>query len=367
MNDMLCDEIKVRLSPSLPNDEIFMAMAIDEAKQGEFTTRPNPCVGCVIVKDNLIIGRGFHPKAGQPHAEVFALQDAKEQGVSVQGATAYVTLEPCSHFGRTPPCAGALIQSGVARVVIASLDPNPQVAGKGVAMLLNAGIAVSVGVYEREAWALNKGFLKAMAIGLPFVRLKLGVSLDGRVAMASGESKWITSETSRADVQRLRAKSGAIITGSGTILADDPALTVRLPDVELANIGTTPIPQPKIVVVDRTGKTATANQRGSYQVFKGNNTLVWQDDLLSLLKTLVAQYQCYDVLVETGATLASAFLQQGLVDELIIYQAPCLLGVNSKPMFVGEFELLKDKLDFELQEVVKLGSDVRLTLTPKIK
>lgn len=363
MNDMLCDEVKAQLSPSLPDDEKFMAMAISEARLGEFTTRPNPCVGCVIVKNNLIIGRGFHPKAGFPHAEIFALNDVASAN-DVKGATAYVTLEPCSHFGRTPPCANALIESGVARVVIANLDPNPKVAGKGVAMLLNAGIAVSVGVCESEAKALNEGFLKAMATGLPFVRLKLGVSLDGKVAMASGESKWITSETSRADVQRLRAKSGAIITGSGTIVADNPSLTVRLPDVALANIGTTAIPQPKIVVVDRTGKTANANTKNGYQVFNDNNTLVWQDDLHSLLTTLVADYGCYDVLVEAGATLATSFLNHNLVDELIIYQAPCLLGINSKPMFVGEFDLLKDKLNFALKEVVQLGSDVRLTLTP---
>ncbi|MDO4427813.1 MAG: bifunctional diaminohydroxyphosphoribosylaminopyrimidine deaminase/5-amino-6-(5-phosphoribosylamino)uracil reductase RibD, partial [Moraxella sp.] len=240
-----------QLSPILPDDERFMTMAINEAKQGIYTTRPNPCVGCVLVKDGQILGKGFHPKAGQPHAEIFALNNAKEQGFDVAGASAYVTLEPCSHFGCTPPCASALIQNGVSRVVIANLDPNPKVAGKGVAMLMDAGIIVSVGVCETDAKELNKGFLKAMAVGMPFVRLKLGTSLDGRVAMASGESKWITGETSRADVQRLRAMSGAIVTGSGTILADNPSLNVR---TDIDGTPPTQIPPPKIVVVDRSGK-----------------------------------------------------------------------------------------------------------------
>lgn len=361
-DNMLSNTVKSRLSPALPDDERFMMMALDEAKKGEFTTRPNPAVGCVIVKNNLIIGKGFHPKAGQPHAEIFALQDAKQQGVSVQGATAYVTLEPCSHFGRTPPCAGALIESGVSRVVIATLDPNPQVAGKGVEMLLNAGISVSFGVCQKQAYELNAGFLKAMATGLPFVRLKMGISLDGRIAMQNGESKWITGELSRMDVQRLRAKSGMIITGSNTIIADNPALNVRLPDVELDNIGITAIPQPKIVVVDRRGKLSPDDD---FTVLKNPNTLIWQDDLPALLKILVAKYQCHDVLVETGATLATSFLSQNLVDELIIYQAPCLLGATARPMFGGQFERLQDKLNFTLVDVERLGDDVKMIFRPK--
>ncbi|STZ63028.1 Riboflavin biosynthesis protein RibD [Moraxella lacunata] len=351
-----------QLSPILPDDERFMAMAINEAEKGEFTTRPNPAVGCVIVKNNLIIGKGFHPKAGYPHAEVFALNDVKNNGQDIEGATAYVTLEPCSHFGRTPPCAGALIKSGVARVVIATLDPNPQVAGKGVEMLLNASISVSLGVCEREAKELNKGFLKAMATGLPFVRLKMGISLDGRIAMQNGQSKWMTGELSRRDVQNLRAKSGAIITGSNTIIADNPALTVRLPDVELDNIGTTAIPQPKIVVIDRCGRLSPDDD---FTVLKNPNTMIWQDDLPALLKTLVAKYQCHDVLVETGATLATSFLSQNLVDELIIYQAPCLLGVTARPMFGGQFERLQDKLNFTLVDVERLGDDVKMIFLPK--
>ena len=361
-DNMLSDSVKSRLSPALPDDETFMLMALNEAKKGEFTTRPNPAVGCVIVKNNLIIGKGFHPKAGYPHAEVFALTDVKNSGQDTKGATAYVTLEPCSPTGKTPPCADALIRSGVARVVVACADPNPQVAGRGLQKLLDAGISVSLGVCQKQAYELNAGFLKAMATGLPFVRLKMGISLDGRITMQNGQSKWITGELSRKDVQNLRAKSGAIITGSNTIIADNPALNVRLPDVELDNIGTTAIPQPKIVVVDRRGKLSLDDD---FTVFKNPNTLIWQDDLPTLLKTLVAQYQCHDVLVETGATLATSFLSQNLVDELIIYQAPCLLGATARPMFGGQFERLQDKLNFMLVDVERLGDDVKMIFRPK--
>lgn len=354
---LLDPSLIAKLSPILPNDKTFMAMAIAHAQKGRYTTRPNPCVGCVIVKDGQVLGTGFHPKAGEPHAEVFALQHAKAGGHDVVGVSAYVTLEPCSHFGRTPPCASALIQSGVARVVVASLDPNPQVAGRGVAMLLNAGISVTLGVCEQEAMALNQGFLKAMATGLPFVRVKLGVSLDGRVAMANGQSKWITGESSRADVQRLRAMSGAIITGSGTIRADNPALTVRQ---TIDGIEPAQIPSPKIVVVNTSG---TLDR--TYRVFDDKNTLLWHKDLPSLLQTLVAQYRCYDVLVEAGATLATSFLNAGLADELIIYQAPCLLGATARPMFGGSFETLADKLEFELNSVTPIGVDLKMIFTPK--
>ncbi|MDO5651741.1 MAG: bifunctional diaminohydroxyphosphoribosylaminopyrimidine deaminase/5-amino-6-(5-phosphoribosylamino)uracil reductase RibD [Moraxella sp.] len=342
------------------NDDDYMALALNLAKQGAFTTRPNPAVGCVMVKDGAVIGTGFHPKAGEPHAEVFALRAAAQNGHDTTGATAYVTLEPCSHHGRTPPCAAALIHAGLSRVVIATLDPNPKVAGRGMTMLQEAGIAVDVGVGEQQAKAINAGFLKAMATGLPHVRLKIASSLDGRTAMASGESKWITGSTAREDVQRLRAKSGAIITGSGTIIADNPALSVRSTTL---GVPLTNIPTPKIVVIDRSHRLQKTDD---YQVFIDDNTLIWRDDLFSLLKTLVAEYQCHDVLVEAGSTLATAFLLAGLVDELIIYQAPCLLGATAQPMFVGEFERLVEKLDFELIDCQKIGDDVKLTLIPKV-
>ncbi len=338
-----------------------MRVAMDEAKKGEFTTRPNPAVGCVIVKNGLIISKGFHPKAGHPHAEVFALAYAKDSGQDMVGATAYVTLEPCSHTGRTPPCAEALIGSGVSRVVVAILDPNPKVAGRGIEKLLNAGMTVSLGVCEEKAKHLNAGFLKAMSQRLPYVRLKMGISLDGRIAMKNGQSKWITSQASRLDVQKLRAKSGAIITGSGTILADNPSLNVRLPKVYLDNIGQTAIPQSKIVVVDRSKRL---HKEDDFIVFDDPDTLIWRDDLVKLLTVLVQEHHCYDVLVEAGATLATAFLTQRLVDELIIYQAPCLLGATARPMFGDEIEFLQDRLSFNLMSVEQLEQDIKLTLRP---
>lgn len=335
-----------------PRQDIdFMMLALQEAKKAEFTARPNPAVGCVLVKNGVVIGQGHTQKVGGSHAEVMALQNALANGQDVSGASAYVTLEPCSHYGRTPPCANALIDAGIAKVVVATLDSNPVVSGRGVAMLQNAGMDVVVGVCENEAKAINAGFLKAMATGSPHVRLKVACSLDGRTAMANGESKWITGDEARADVQRLRAKSGAIITGSGTIIADNPSLNVRLPSLDLANI-----PKPKIVVVDRSGQLKNTD---GYQVFKDKNTLLWRDDLVSLLKTLVAEYQCYDVLVEAGGVLSGAFLGAGLVDELIVYEAPCVMGINTRPLFSLDLPTLSHKLSFKLQNVVRVGYDLK--------
>ncbi len=337
-------------------DVYFMNLALIQARCAEFTARPNPAVGCVLVKDGVVIGQGHTQKVGDAHAEVMALNHAKDMGCDVAGATAYVTLEPCSHYGRTPPCANALIDAGITRVVVATLDSNPMVAGRGIAMLKEAKLDVCVGVCEEEAKVINAGFLKAMAQGLPYVRLKVACSLDGRTAMASGESKWITGELSRADVQKLRAKSGVIITGSSTVLADNPSLNVRLPSLDIANI-----PQPKIVVVDRRGRLQYTDD---YQIFKYSNTLIWQDELSTLLKTLVSQYQCYDVLVEAGATLATAFLLDDLADELIIYQAPCLLGKTARTMFDGELTQLNQKLNFTLISHETMGEDIKLIFKP---
>ena len=299
-------------------DRYFMMLAIEQAKLGLYTTRPNPAVGCVIVQAEKVVGQGFHPKAGEPHAEVFAL---KEAGVRAVGATAYVTLEPCSHTGRTPPCALGLINAGVKRVVIAGLDPNPQVAGRGVKLLEQAGIQVTVGVLTEQAEALNRGFLKAMRTQMPYVRLKIATSLDGRTAMASGESKWITSAAAREDVQKLRAQSGAIITGSETVIADNPQLNIRS-----NQLGVAPeqVPAPKVVVLDRRQRLEHSLQ-SDYQLCRRPDTSYWREDnLTALLKKLVSDYQCYDVLVEAGASVAGSFLSQQLVDELIVYQAPCL-------------------------------------------
>lgn len=339
-------------------DRYFMMLAIEQAKQGLYTTRPNPAVGCVIVQAGEVVGQGFHPKAGEPHAEVFALKAA---GMKAIGATAYVTLEPCSHTGRTPPCALGLINAGIKRVVIAGLDPNPQVAGRGITLLEQAGIKVIVGVLTEQAEALNRGFLKAMRTQMPYVRLKIATSLDGRTAMASGESKWITSTAAREDVQKLRAQSGAIITGSETVIADDPQLNVRS-----SQLGVPPeqVPAPIVVVLDRRQRLAH-NPESSNQLCRLPSTLYWRtDDLTTLLKTLVSEYQCYDVLVEAGASVAGSFLSQQLVDELIVYQAPCLLGAQAKPMVEFNPLSLAEQLRFSVSSHERVGSDLKLTLLP---
>jgi len=356
---------------TLASDQQWMQRALALAKRGQYTTRPNPAVGCVLVKDGQVIGEGFHPKAGQPHAEVFALRQAAEQAhAQIKGATAYVTLEPCAHFGRTPPCANALVDAGVARVVMASLDTNPQVAGIGRARLEAAGIATTVGVCEAEARALNAGFLQVMAGGRPYVRLKVAASLDGRTAMASGESKWITGAAARAEVQHWRAISGAVLTGIGTILADDPLLNVR------AVTDGTPlaeIPQPIRVVLDRQGRMPADAQLlqqpesvllvGAAQV---NGVETWPNmDLADLLNHLRDDKQVRDVLVEAGATLGAAFLQAGLVDELIVYLAPTLLGASARPMFDLPFMQMAEQLRFELVEMQPVGEDIRLILRPR--
>lgn len=339
-------------------DRYFMMLAIEQAKHGLYTTRPNPSVGCVIVQADKVVGQGFHPKAGQPHAEVFALKDA---GTRAIGATAYVTLEPCSHTGRTPPCALGLIKAGVKRVVIAGLDPNPQVAGRGVKLLEQAGIAVTVGVLTAQAEALNKGFLKAMRSQMPYVRLKIATSLDGRTAMASGESKWITGTAAREDVQKLRAQSGVIITGSETVIVDNPQLNVRSNQL---GINPEQVPQPKIVILDRRGRLEHDLQ-SDYQLCQSPETLYWhEENLIELLKNLVSDHHCYDVLVEAGASVAGSFLQQQLVDELIVYQAPCLLGTQARPMVAINPLALAQQLRFDIHSHEQLGTDLKLTLLP---
>ncbi|KAF0569884.1 Diaminohydroxyphosphoribosylaminopyrimidine deaminase [Psychrobacter nivimaris] len=339
-------------------DRYFMMLAIEQAKRGLYTTRPNPAVGCVIVQAEQIIGQGFHPKAGEPHAEVFAL---KEAGTQAAGATAYVTLEPCSHTGRTPPCALALVAAKVNRVVIAGLDPNPQVAGRGVKLLEQAGIEVTVGVLTEQAEALNRGFLKAMRTQMPYVRLKIATSLDGRTAMASGESKWITSTAAREDVQKLRAQSGAIITGSETVITDNPQLNVRS---EQLDVPPEKIPNPKIVILDRRQRLKHSLQ-SDYQLCRHPDTIYWhEDDLSALLAKLVSEHQCYDVLVEAGASVTGSFLSQQLVDELIVYQAPCLLGEQARPMVDFNPMSLAQQLRFDIESHQQLGSDLKLTLLP---
>ncbi|WP_286712768.1 bifunctional diaminohydroxyphosphoribosylaminopyrimidine deaminase/5-amino-6-(5-phosphoribosylamino)uracil reductase RibD [Acinetobacter sp. UBA2581] len=354
----------------LTQDQIWMRRAIELARQGQYSTKPNPNVGCVIVKDGIIVGEGFHPKAGQPHAEVFAMRQAGEQA---RGATAYVTLEPCAHYGRTPPCAKGLVEAGLAKVIVACPDPNPLVAGKGVQILKEAGIEAEVGICEDEAHLLNDGFLKAMATGMPYVRLKIASSLDGRTAMASGESKWITGVEARQDVQHWRAISGAVITGIDTVLADDCQLNVRsLKEVD--DIST--IVQPKRIILDRQGRlplTAkilenpeTVMVMGPYRQELAELGVIQLEiqPLKELLQQLVQLHQIYDVLVESGATLSTAFLQAGLVDELISYVAPTLLGQTARSMFNAEFSRMAEQLRFKLQDVTRVGDDVRFRLIP---
>ena len=341
--------------------QYYMSRAIELAKKGRFTTRPNPNVGCVIVKDNQIIGEGFHYLAGQPHAEVFALRQAYEHDAKhLQGATAYVTLEPCSHHGRTPPCADALIKAGISRVVIAVVDPNPKVDGGGIAKLQQAGIEVITGICEQAAYQLNEGFFKVMRGGLPFVRLKIATSLDGRTAMANGESKWITSDQSREDVQRLRAQAGAIITGSETVLQDHPALNIRSQQL---GVNLDDIPQPLLVVLDRRQRIKMTDVWYQSQINK-RPVLLIQDATISLTQILTIlkdNYQINDVLVEAGATVAASFLQQGLVDELVVYQAPCILGSSAKPMVNFTAQHMHQQMVASLVSHETMGNDIKLT------
>lgn len=357
----------------------YMARAIRLAKQGLYTTDPNPRVGCVIVKDGQIVGEGYHRKAGEGHAEVNALAMAGEQA---KQATAYVTLEPCSHFGRTPPCSDGLINAGVRHVVCAMKDPNPQVSGRGFAKLIEAGIDVTVGILEDQARALNPGFIKRMETGMPFVRLKMASSLDGRTAMQSGESQWITGPQARQDVQRMRARSSAIVTGIESIKLDDSSLTVRENELGLEAQWASEIikRQPLRVVLDSQGQiSAQANilkQAGTtiVAVAKGVKPTLGQDikilelpkgetglDLNQLLKAL-AERQCNEVLVETGATLAGEFVRQGLVDEMVLYMAPCFMGSDARPILNWTLQAMSQKQNVKIIDNRMVGDDIRLTI-----
>lgn len=360
-----------------------MARALKLAAQGLYTTWPNPRVGCVLVKDGLVVGEGFHVYAGEGHAEVNALREA---GVAARGATAYVTLEPCSHHGKTPPCAQGLIDAGVMRVVAAMVDPNPQVAGRGIKLLQDAGIKATAGLLDAEACALNPGFIKRMETGQPYVRLKTAASLDGRTAMQSGESQWITGPAARLDVQRLRAQSSVIITGVDSLLQDDSALTVRAP--ELLEQAEHPVrTQPLRVVLDsqlRTPLTAKILQqpgrtliatlstdKAAIQALQaaGADVKVVEADagricLSTLLKYLAETEQANEILVETGATLAGSFVEAGLVDELIVYMAMTLLGSDARPLYELPFKRMQQQIRLQLVDSRQIGDDLRLTLQP---
>ena len=356
-----------------------MARAIQLATKGLYTTDPNPRVGCVLVKNDGIVSEGWTQPAGDAHAEIHALNNAVINKIDVTGATAYVSLEPCCFTGLTGPCTDALISAGIKKVVYAMEDPNPKVAGKGLAQLQAAGIEVVGPVLEENARTLNPGFIKRMQTGLPFVRVKMAMSLDGRTAMASGESKWITSAPAREDVQRLRARSSAVVTGIGTVLHDNPELCVRPEEIGLR---TTDIKQPLRVVVDSQArlpmearvlksdgavlhvcaveagmeKTDKAYQRITIELKNG------KIDLLQLLKHLAA-LNCNEVLVEAGATLAGQFIQQGLVDEMIVYLAPKLLGSKARPLFELPLDTMAAQLGLHIQDVRAVGQDWKITAT----
>lgn len=361
------------------DDHAFMARALQLAARGLYTTSPNPRVGCVIVKDGKIIGEGWHQKAGEPHAEIHALMQA---GMAAQGATVYVTLEPCAHHGRTPPCADALIGAGVARVVAAAEDPNPRVSGQGLARIKAAGIAVQSGLMETQARELNAGFFKRMVYGHPLVRLKTASSLDGRTALSSGESKWITGEAARTDVHRLRARACAILTGIETVLADNPQMNVRLDAACLPN-ATETVRQPMKVIVDSSLRTPA-----DAAILQGAKTIIacaspdtkkaaaleaagaeilclpgadGRVDLSALLSRL-AHKGVNEVMTEAGPRLNGALIAASLADEWIQYLAPCLLGTAARPLFeLAEPASMQQRLNWKLHDQRMLGTDLRLT------
>lgn len=365
-------------------DQRSMARALELARKGVYSTHPNPRVGCVIVADGQIVGEGWHARAGEPHAEVHALRQA---GAKARGATTYVTLEPCSHHGRTPPCAEALVQAGVARVVAAMQDPNPQVAGRGLARLQEAGIEVVCGVLEGEARELNVGFIKRMQHGLPYVRVKLAMSLDGRTAMASGESQWITGPAARAAVQRLRARASVVLTGADTVLVDGARLTVRPDELGLnAELTALAMTRPPLrVLVDgrlrvplnapfyQVGKAlvATCAVAGARQLFlddghellavSGNNGHV---DLRKLLLELAAR-GVNEVLVEAGPRLAGAFARQGLVDEYQLFMAAKFLGSSARPLLDWPLAKMAEAQELKIIEMRAVGDDWRIIARPQ--
>lgn len=359
-------------------DYQFMARALQLAKRGYYTARPNPRVGCVLTRGTAIIGEGYHQRAGEAHAEINALAQVDD----ASGATAYVSLEPCAHHGRTPPCAEKLIAAKLARVVFAVADPNPQVAGRGAELLRAAGIAVTESVMVAQATAINRGFFHRMQFNSPHVTIKLGMSVDAKVALSSGASQWITSPQARADVQRLRAQAGAIVTGVGTVVSDDPQLTVRDPQYADG------LEQPLRVVLDpslRSDPDAriyqapgraliyTANSDELVlEIFRRRGIEVVQCaaeggsiDLAKMLHDLGAR-QVNDVLVETGPTLAAAFIEAQCYNEIITYIAPKLIGADARDAFAHAAPSSLEALtDLEYVDVRRVGADLRLTLAPR--
>ena len=350
-------------------DYEYMARALQLAKKGRFTTKPNPNVGCVIIGANNEYAEGWHKKAGEAHAEVNALVNIH----NTEDSTCYVTLEPCCHHGKTGPCSEALIKAKPKRVVVAMQDPNPHVAGKGVQSLQESGVSVSIGLLEQQAQAINKGFIQRMQTGLPFVRCKQAISIDARTALQNGESRWITSAESRKDVHELRALSGAIITGSETVLKDDPSLTVR----DFAQTFITPLR----VVIDRrlrlSADTKVCKGDAKTIIFTESTDIKKLDSFeklgvevinniditpASVLKYLADKYQINDVLIEAGATLNGAFMQAGLVNELIVYQANKLMGSDAQAMLqTPVLESMQNVNELKMLDCRQFGQDQRTT------
>jgi len=360
-------------------DRRYMARALELAGKGLNTASPNPRVGCVLVKNTRIIGEGWHRRTGLPHAEIEALADCSEDPA---GATAYVTLEPCAHHGRTPPCCDRLVEAGIARVIVGAIDPNPLVAGNGVSRIRAAGVEVSCGLMASESRQLNCGFFSRMERKRPWVRLKLAASLDGRTALASGESKWITSAEAREDVQHLRARADCILTGIGTVLADNPRMTVRIDsDQEQGNQQ-----QPTLAIVDSKGRTpldATLfdsdrevlifssvelpNRAGSTVIRHHSTTSDGRICLSSVMRELGAR-EVNEVHVEGGAELAASLLAEQLVDELVLYQAPLVLGTDARALVALQgLTSMEQRLEFQYTDIAQVGCDVRLTLKPLYK
>jgi len=368
-------------------DKKYMQRAIALAKKGRFTTSPNPNVGCVVVNADKLVGEGYHQKAGTAHAEVHALAIAGDQSV---GATCYVTLEPCAHFGRTPPCAVALVKAGVKRVVVAMVDPNPKVAGRGIKILQEAGIKVDVGLLTEQAENLNLGFITRMKLKRPRITVKMAASLDGKTALKNGHSKWITGEKSRVDVQYYRAQQSAILTGNQTVFADDPSLNVRYqeliksPDFETDNIQEINLRQPIRIILDSQNKltlqeklfnlpgkvflvSLTARDVSEFSGYIADiEQIICADNGqnridLNGLMTILNQYEINDLWVEAGATLAGELFKNDLVDEFILYQATKLMGDQGRNLVnLPNFLTMNDVIQLKLQSVTQIGDDIRL-------
>ena len=355
-------------------DNDYMATALSLAKQGMYTAHPNPRVGCVIVRNDQIVGQGWHQITGGPHAEVAALEEA---GDNARNATAYVTLEPCAHQGNTGPCCDALVAAGLSRVVIAVEDPFSEVAGQGKSKIEAAGIDVSVGLLESEARSLNSGYFSRIQRERPFVRLKVATSIDGATAMSDGESKWITGDSARQDVQKLRASSGGVMTGIGTVISDNPKLTVRD-----ASITTR---QPIRALLDSQLRASTKahifeesaatlvfcvndERRESYENSHAKVHKVAATDKrpdLPMVLKILAEEGINDLLVEAGSVLSGNLIENNLIDELVIYQAPHIMGSNTKPMFLTpQWKSLQDRLSLDIQDIRKIGADYRITARP---